>query len=81
MGFWILGEERMKFNNRYFTLGDFSVAAGLLWFYYSEYQQKTKDYDGLNSKYQTQVITIKDQHERTFRNRYHPLTGTNQCQI
>ncbi|PHM46008.1 lysis protein [Xenorhabdus mauleonii] len=54
----------MRLNSRYFALGAFAVIAGLLWFYYSEYQQKAKDYDELETKYQTQVIAIKDQQER-----------------
>ncbi|WP_041573853.1 lysis protein [Xenorhabdus nematophila] len=54
----------MKFNSQYFTPGAFVIVAGLLWFYYSEYQQKAKDYDDLNGEYLKQVIAIKDQQER-----------------
>ncbi|MBD2797508.1 lysis protein [Xenorhabdus sp. 18] len=54
----------MKFNSRYFTLGAFAVVAGLLWFYYSEYQDKARDYDELNDKYLKQVIAINQQQER-----------------
>ncbi|WP_275351842.1 hypothetical protein [Xenorhabdus bovienii] len=34
----------MKFNSQYFILGALVIVSGLLWFYYSEYQQKDKDY-------------------------------------
>ncbi|PHM38191.1 lysis protein [Xenorhabdus mauleonii] len=54
----------MRLNSRYFALGAFAVIAGLLWFYYSEYQQKAKDYDELETKFKRQVIAIKDQQER-----------------
>ncbi|MDX8001272.1 lysis protein, partial [Xenorhabdus sp. Reich] len=37
----------MKFNNRYFTLSAFVVVAGLLWFYYSEHQDKAEKYHSL----------------------------------
>ncbi|MDX7999880.1 lysis protein, partial [Xenorhabdus sp. Reich] len=37
----------MKFNSQYFTLGAFVVVAGLLWFYYSEYQDKAEKYHSL----------------------------------
>ncbi|MDX7992593.1 hypothetical protein [Xenorhabdus littoralis] len=46
----------MKFNSRYFTLGAFIIVAGLLWFYYSEYQQKAKDYTELDAKYKHQQL-------------------------
>ncbi|REF27619.1 prophage endopeptidase [Xenorhabdus cabanillasii] len=54
----------MRFNSQYFTLGAFAVVAGLLWFYYSEYQEKAKDYGDLNDKYLKQVIAINQQQER-----------------
>ncbi|MDX7989381.1 lysis protein, partial [Xenorhabdus sp. 12] len=54
----------MKLNSQYFTLGALVIVSGLFWFYYSEYQQKAKDYDDLNTKYQAQVIAINQQQER-----------------
>ncbi|CDH31977.1 lysis protein [Xenorhabdus bovienii] len=54
----------MKFNSQHFTLGALVVVSGLLWFFYSEYQQKNKDYNDLNTKHQTQLIAINEQQVR-----------------
>ncbi|MDX7999882.1 lysis protein, partial [Xenorhabdus sp. Reich] len=54
----------MKFNSRYFTLSAFVIVAGLLWFYYSEYQDKAEKYAKLKLQYDEQTIAIKDQQER-----------------
>ncbi|MBD2803689.1 lysis protein [Xenorhabdus sp. ZM] len=54
----------MKFNSRHFTLGAFAVVAGLLWFYYSEYQDKAEAYDNLKLQYDQQLIAINQQQER-----------------
>ncbi|MDC9614280.1 hypothetical protein PSI19_10430 [Xenorhabdus khoisanae] len=55
----------MKFNSQYFTLGAFAVVAGLLWFYYSEYQDKAEEYRSLKLQYDGQM-TITD-------NAYHSI--------
>ncbi|MDE9483898.1 lysis protein [Xenorhabdus bovienii] len=54
----------MKFNSQYFTVGALVVVSGLLWFFYSEYQQKAQDYNDLNTKHQTQLIAINEQQVR-----------------
>ncbi|MDE9437853.1 lysis protein [Xenorhabdus bovienii] len=54
----------MKFNSQYFTVGALVIVSGLLWFFYSEYQQKNKDYNDLNTKHQTQLIAINEQQVR-----------------
>uniref|UniRef100_UPI0030F3E284 lysis system i-spanin subunit Rz n=1 Tax=Xenorhabdus entomophaga TaxID=3136257 RepID=UPI0030F3E284 len=54
----------MKFNSQYFTLGAFAVVAGLLWFYYSEYQAKAEEYRRLKSQYDEQVAINTNQQER-----------------
>ncbi|MGJ0639464.1 lysis protein [Xenorhabdus bovienii] len=54
----------MKFNSQYFTVGALVIVAGLLWFYYSEYQKKVKAYTDLNTKHQTQLIAINEQQAR-----------------
>ncbi|MCG3471986.1 lysis protein [Xenorhabdus bovienii] len=54
----------MKFNSQYFTLGALVIASGLLWFYYSEYQEKAKAYTELDTKHQTQLIAINEQQAR-----------------
>ncbi|MDE9553048.1 lysis protein [Xenorhabdus bovienii] len=54
----------MKFNSQYFTVGALVIVSGLLWFLYSEYQQKNKDYNDLNTKHQTQLIAINEQQVR-----------------
>ncbi|MDC9583445.1 lysis protein [Xenorhabdus sp. PR6a] len=51
-------------SSQYVTGGAFVIVAGLLWFYYSEYQEKAKDYDELNDKYLKQVIAINQWQER-----------------
>nr|WP_275382223.1 lysis protein [Xenorhabdus bovienii] len=40
------------------------VVSGLLWFFYSEYQQKAQDYSELDTKHQTQLIAINEQQAR-----------------
>ncbi|MDE9566943.1 lysis protein, partial [Xenorhabdus bovienii] len=57
----------MKFNSQYFTVGALVIVSGLLWFLYSEYQQKNKDYNDLNTKHQTQLIAINEQQKRIQR--------------
>ncbi|MDE9499331.1 lysis protein [Xenorhabdus bovienii] len=54
----------MKFNSQYFTVGALVVVSGLLWFFYSEYQQKAQDYSELDEKHQTQLIAINEQQKR-----------------
>ncbi|MDE9566729.1 lysis protein [Xenorhabdus bovienii] len=54
----------MKFNSQYFTVGALVVVSGLLWFFYSEYQQKAQDYSELDTKHQTQLIAINEQQAR-----------------
>ncbi|MDE9484015.1 lysis protein [Xenorhabdus bovienii] len=54
----------MKFNSQYFTVGALVVVSGLLWFFYSEYQQKAQDYSELDEKHQTQLIAINEQQAR-----------------
>ncbi|PHM45891.1 peptidase [Xenorhabdus mauleonii] len=54
----------MKFNSQYFTAGAFAVVAGLLWFYYSEYQDKAEAYDNLKLQHDQQLIAINQQQER-----------------
>ncbi|MDC9615827.1 lysis protein [Xenorhabdus khoisanae] len=54
----------MKLNSQYFTLGAFAVVAGLLWFYYSEYQDKAEEYRKLNLQYDEQVAINTNQQER-----------------
>ncbi|MEQ1965345.1 lysis system i-spanin subunit Rz, partial [Xenorhabdus khoisanae] len=54
----------MKFNSQYFTLGAFAVVAGLLWFYYSEYQDKAEEYSSLKLQYDEQVAINTNQQER-----------------
>ncbi|AOM40011.1 hypothetical protein [Xenorhabdus hominickii] len=46
----------MKLNSQYFTLGALVIVSGLLWFYYSKYHQKAKDYSELDTKYQHQQV-------------------------
>ncbi|CBJ83080.1 putative bacteriophage protein [Xenorhabdus bovienii str. Jollieti] len=46
----------MKFNSQHFTLGALVVVSGLLWFFYSEYQQKAQDYSELDTKYKHQQV-------------------------
>ncbi|MDE1494530.1 lysis protein [Xenorhabdus bovienii] len=57
----------MKFNSQYFTVGALVVVSGLLWFFYSEYQQKAQDYSELDTKHQTQLIAINEQQKRIQR--------------
>ncbi|MDC9604943.1 hypothetical protein [Xenorhabdus griffiniae] len=45
----------MKFNSQYFTLGALVFVSGLLWFYYSEYQDKAEKYDSLKRQYDNQI--------------------------
>ncbi|WP_422108941.1 lysis protein [Xenorhabdus bovienii] len=40
------------------------VVSGLLWFFYSEYQQKAQDYSELDEKHQIQLIAINEQQKR-----------------
>ncbi|MEQ1965428.1 lysis protein [Xenorhabdus khoisanae] len=54
----------MRFNSQYFTLGAFAVVAGLLWFYYSEYQDKAEEYRSLKRQYDEQVAINTNQQER-----------------
>ncbi|MDE9456065.1 lysis protein [Xenorhabdus bovienii] len=54
----------MKFNSQYFTVGALVIVSGLLWFFYSEYQQKAQDYSDLDKKHQTQLIAINEQQAR-----------------
>ncbi|MBD2796077.1 lysis protein [Xenorhabdus sp. 18] len=54
----------MRFNSRYFTLGAFAVVVSLLWFYYSEYQDKAEKYHNLKLQYNKQTIAINQQQER-----------------
>ncbi|MEQ1977534.1 lysis protein [Xenorhabdus sp. SGI240] len=54
----------MKLNSQYFTLGAFAVVAGLFWFYYSEYQDKAKEYRSLKLQYDEQVAINTNQQER-----------------
>ncbi|SFU93490.1 lysis protein [Xenorhabdus koppenhoeferi] len=54
----------MKLNSQYFTLGAFVIVAGLLWFYYSEYQDKAEKYASLTLQYDKQTIAINQQQER-----------------
>ncbi|MDE9512497.1 lysis protein, partial [Xenorhabdus bovienii] len=58
----------MTFKLRMFIIGTlitiFCLLGGLLWFYYSEYQQKNKDYSDLNTKHQAQLIAINEQQVR-----------------
>ncbi|MEQ1977396.1 lysis protein [Xenorhabdus sp. SGI240] len=54
----------MKLNSQHFTLGAFAVVAGLFWFYYSEYQDKAKEYRRLKLQYDEQVAINTDQQER-----------------
>ncbi|MCG3463108.1 lysis protein [Xenorhabdus bovienii] len=61
---FLSGDVAMKFNSQHFTLGALVIVSGLLWFYYSEYQQKDKDYTDLNTKHQTQLIAINKQQAR-----------------
>ncbi|WP_038197386.1 hypothetical protein [Xenorhabdus bovienii] len=44
----------MRLNSQHFTLGALVIVSGLLWFYYSEYREKAKDYTDLNTKYKNQ---------------------------
>ncbi|WP_275354221.1 hypothetical protein [Xenorhabdus bovienii] len=46
----------MKFNGQYFTVGALVIVSGLLWFFYSEYQQKAQDYSDLDTKYKHQQV-------------------------
>ncbi|MDE1484579.1 lysis protein [Xenorhabdus bovienii] len=54
----------MKFNSQYFTVGALVIVSGLLWFFYSEYQQKAQDYSELDEKHQIQLIAINEQQKR-----------------
>ncbi|MDE9456114.1 lysis protein [Xenorhabdus bovienii] len=54
----------MKFNSQHFTLGALVIISGLLWFFYSEYQQKAQDYSELDTKHQIQLIAINEQQKR-----------------
>ncbi|KLU14269.1 MULTISPECIES: lysis protein [Xenorhabdus] len=54
----------MRFNSQYFTLGAFAVVAGLLWFYYSEYQDKAEKYCRLELQYDEQVTINTTQQAR-----------------
>ncbi|MDE9557854.1 lysis protein [Xenorhabdus bovienii] len=54
----------MKFNSQHFTLGALVIVSGLLWFFYSEYQQKAQDYSELDEKHQIQLIAINEQQKR-----------------
>ncbi|KLU14046.1 MULTISPECIES: lysis system i-spanin subunit Rz [Xenorhabdus] len=54
----------MKLNSQYFTLGAFAVVSGLFWFYYSEYQDKAKEYRRLKLQYDEQVAINTNQQER-----------------
>ncbi|MBD2812531.1 lysis protein [Xenorhabdus sp. Vera] len=53
----------MKFT-QYLAFGYLLALSTLVWFGYGKYQQKAKDYDDLNMKYQTQVIAINQQQAR-----------------
>ncbi|MDE9455811.1 lysis protein [Xenorhabdus bovienii] len=57
----------MKFNSQYFTVGALVIVSGLLWFFYSEYQQKAQDYSELDKKHQIQLIAINEQQKRIQR--------------
>ncbi|MDE9553544.1 lysis protein [Xenorhabdus bovienii] len=54
----------MKFNSQHFTVGALVIVSGLLWFFYSEYQQKAQDYSELDEKHQIQLIAINEQQKR-----------------
>ncbi|WP_340618328.1 lysis protein [Xenorhabdus entomophaga] len=54
----------MKFNSQHFTLGAFAVVAGLLWFYYSEYQDKAEEYARLKRQHEEQIAINTTQQER-----------------
>ncbi|MDE9590550.1 lysis protein, partial [Xenorhabdus bovienii] len=55
----------MKWLNPHFlSLGLAILSVWLIFYYQGKYQQKAKDYDDLNTKYQTQVIAINQQQER-----------------
>ncbi|WP_275389780.1 lysis protein, partial [Xenorhabdus bovienii] len=49
---------------QHFTLGALVIISGLLWFFYSEYQQKAQDYSELDTKHQIQLIAINEQQKR-----------------
>ncbi|WP_258087527.1 hypothetical protein [Xenorhabdus bovienii] len=51
---FLSGDVAMKFSSQHFTLGALVIVSGLLWFYYSEYQRKDKDYTDLNTKHKNQ---------------------------
>ncbi|MGJ0630258.1 hypothetical protein [Xenorhabdus bovienii] len=51
---FLSGDVAMKFSSQHFTLGALVIVSGLLWFYYSEYQRKDKDYTDLSTKYKNQ---------------------------
>jgi prophage endopeptidase len=53
----------MKLNSYYFTLSALVLLVGLLWFYYSEYQDKAKEYADLKLQYDGQIIAINKQQE------------------
>ncbi|WFQ80957.1 lysis protein [Xenorhabdus sp. SF857] len=54
----------MKLNSQYFTFGVMGLLAGALWFYYSEYQDKAKEYRRLKLQYEEQVAINTNQQER-----------------
>ncbi|MEX0446213.1 lysis protein [Xenorhabdus sp. SGI246] len=54
----------MKLNSQYFTFGVMGLLAGMLWFYYSEYQDKAEEYRRLKRQYDEQIIAIDKQRER-----------------
>ncbi|WP_340619846.1 lysis protein [Xenorhabdus siamensis] len=54
----------MKLNSQYLTLSALVIVSGLLAFYYSEYQDKAKEYARLKRQYDAQVIAINKQQER-----------------
>ncbi|MBD1229511.1 lysis protein [Xenorhabdus griffiniae] len=54
----------MKLNSQYFTLGAMVIVAGLLWFYYSEYQNKAEEYRRLELQYDEQLAINTNQQAR-----------------
>ncbi|MEX0446034.1 lysis protein [Xenorhabdus sp. SGI246] len=54
----------MKLNSQYLTLGALVIVSGLLGFYYSEYQDKAREYARLKRQYDAQSIAINKQQER-----------------
>ncbi|PHM60661.1 peptidase [Xenorhabdus stockiae] len=54
----------MKIGSQYFTLIALMMVSGLFWFYYSEYQDKSKAYASLKLQYDSQIFAINKQQER-----------------